>query len=168
MIGLRIVVYYNDDLPILHTILEETFCRIGEWSQTGTTEEEFKATKLNGVFRVPDEYQRIYNGDISGIPADFTFEVQLRTISFEGWHEIEHDMRYKSVHGEEFWRNNEDLSRTLNCVLANLELCDWSTLSVFDKLSFYHYEEGNWEMMMKGKYRLRFHTQPLSLELENF
>ncbi len=168
LIGLRIVVYYNDDLPILHTILEETFCRIGEWSQTGTTEEEFKATKLNGVFRVPDEYQRIYNGDISGIPADFTFEVQLRTISFEGWHEIEHDMRYKSVHGEEFWRNNEDLSRTLNCVLANLELCDWSTLSVFDKLSFYHYEEGNWEMMMKGKYRLRFHTQPLSLELENF
>lgn len=168
LIGLRIVVYYNDDLTILHTILEETFCRIGEWSQTGTTEEEFKATKLNGVFRVPDEYQRIYNGDISGIPADFTFEVQLRTISFEGWHEIEHDMRYKSVHGEEFWRNNEDLSRTLNCVLANLELCDWSTLSVFDKLSFYHYEEGNWEMMMKGKYRLRFHTQPLSPELENF
>lgn len=168
LIGLRVVVYYYDDMSIIHTILEETFRRVGEWSRTGTTEEEFKATKLNGVFRVPDEYQRIYNGDISGIPADFTFEVQLRTISFEGWHEIEHDMRYKSVHGEEFWRNNEDLSRTLNCVLANLELCDWSTLSVFDKLSFYHYETGNWEMMMKGKYRLRFHTQPLAPELESF
>ena len=73
LIGLRIVVYYYDDLTILHTILEETFRRVGEWSQTGTTEEEFKATKLNGVFRVPDEYQRIYNGDITGIPADFTF-----------------------------------------------------------------------------------------------
>ena len=168
IIGLRVVVYYYDDMAIIRTILEETFRRVGEWSQTGTTEEEFKATKLNGVFRVPDEYQRIYNGDISGIPADFTFEVQLRTISFEGWHEIEHDMRYKSTHGDEFWRNNEDLSRTLNCVLANLELCDWSTLSVFDKLAEYHFHEGNWEMMMKGKYRLRFDVQPLAPELVEF
>lgn len=168
LIGLRVVVYYQDDMPIIHTILEETFRRVGEWSRTGTSEEEFKATKLNGVFLVPDEYQRIYNGDISGIPADFTFEVQLRTISFEGWHEIEHDMRYKSAHGEDFWKNNEDLSRTLNCVLANLELCDWSTLSVFDKLSFYHYEAGNWEMMMKSKFRLRFDIEPLAPELEKF
>lgn len=168
LIGLRVVVYYQDDMPIVRKILEETFWREGEWSQTGTTEDEFKATKQNGVFRVPDEYQQVYNGDISGIPADFTFEVQLRTISFEGWHEIEHDMRYKSTHGEEFWRNNEDLSRTLNCVLANLELCDWSTLSVFDKLSYYHYKEKNWEMMIKGKYRLRFDERPLAPELVEF
>lgn len=26
---------------------------------------------------------------------DDTFEVQVRTNSFEGWHEIEHDLRYK-------------------------------------------------------------------------
>lgn len=168
LIGLRVVVYYHDDMSIIRKILEETFRRVGEWSQTGTTEEEFKATKLNGVFHVPDEYQRIYNGDIHVIPADFTFEVQLRTISFEGWHEIEHDMRYKSTHGEEFWRNNEDLSRTLNCVLANLELCDWSTVNVFDQLAKYHYNEKNWEMMMKGKYRLRFDAEPLDPELVEF
>lgn len=65
-------------------------------------------------------------------------------------------MRYKSPYGGEFWRNNEDLSRTLNCVLANLELCDWTTLNVFEKLARYHYEEGNWEMMIKGRFRLRF------------
>jgi ppGpp synthetase/RelA/SpoT-type nucleotidyltranferase len=168
LIGLRVVVYYHDDMPIVRTILDETFRRVGEWSQTGTTEEEFKATKQNGVFRVPNEYQRTYVGDFDGIPADFTFEVQLRTISFEGWHEIEHDMRYKSTHGEAFWRNNEDLSRTLNCVLANLELCDWSTVSVFDKLSYYHFKEGNWEMMIKGKYRLRFDEEPLAPELVEF
>lgn len=168
LIGLRVVVYYYDDMDIIREILEETFCRVGEWSQTGNAEDEFKATKRNGVFHVPDEYQRIYNGDISGIPADFTFEVQLRTISFEGWHEIEHDMRYKSTHGEEFWRNNEDLSRTLNCVLANLELCDWSTLNVFDKLADYHFNEGNWEMMLKGKFRLRFDEEPLAPELVAF
>ena len=168
LIGLRIVVYYQDDMDIIRTIMERTFRRVGEWSKTESTNEEFKASKLNGVFRIPEEYQRIYSGNFSEFPIDRTFEVQLRTVSFEGWHEIEHDMRYKSPHGDEFWRNNEDLSRTLNCVLANLELCDWSTLSVFDKLSYYHYEEGNWEMMMKGKFRLRFDVQPLSPEFISF
>ena len=82
----------------------------------------------------------VYNGDISFLPIDATFEVQLRTISFEGWHEIEHDMRYKSPYGDDFWR--EDLSRTLNSVLANLELCDWTTLNVFEKLADYLKDKG--------------------------
>ena len=168
LIGLRVVLYYQDDIDVVRTILEKTFRQVGAWSKTDNTEEEFKASKLNGVFWVPKEYQRVYNGDISFLPIDATFEVQLRTISFEGWHEIEHDMRYKSPYGEEFWRNNEDLSRTLNCVLANLELCDWSTLNVFDKLAYYHFTEGNWEMMMKGKFRLRFENQTLSKELGAF
>ncbi len=168
LVGLRVVVYYQDDMDIIRTILEKTFRQVGEWSKTDNTEEEFKASKLNGVFRIPEEYQRVYSGDISFLPIDVTFEVQLRTISFEGWHEIEHDMRYKSPYGEEFWRNNEDLSRTLNCVLANLELCDWTTLNVFDKLAYYHFTEGNWEMMLKGKFRLRFDMQPLSRELSEF
>ncbi len=168
LIGLRVVVYYHDDMDIIRTILDKTFRRVGEWSETENTDEEFKASKLNGVFRIPEEYQMIYSGDLSEYPIDLTFEIQLRTVSFEGWHEIEHDMRYKSPHGEEFWKNNEDLSRTLNCVLANLELCDWTTLSVFDKLAYYHYEERNWEMMIKGKFRLRFDAQPLSAELADF
>lgn len=33
---------------------------------------------------------------------DDTFEIQIKTMFFEGWHEIEHDMRYK---GEELWKN---------------------------------------------------------------
>lgn len=168
LVGLRVVVYYQDDIEIVRTILEKTFRQVGDWSKTDNTEEEFKASKLNGVFWIPEEYQRVYNGDVSFLPIDATFEVQLRTISFEGWHEIEHDMRYKSPYGEEFWRNNGDLSRTLNCVLANLELCDWSTLNVFDKLAYYHFTEGNWEMMLKGKFRLRFDLQPLAKELREF
>ncbi len=168
LLGLRVVVYYPDDLEIIRTILEKTFCQVGDWSETDSTEEEFKASKLNGVFRIPEEYQRIYNGDISFLPIDTTFEVQLRTISFEGWHEIEHDMRYKTPYGEEFWRNNEKLSRTLNCVLANLELSDWTTMNVFDQLAYYHYENKNWEMMLKGKFRLRFADQSLAEEIVDF
>ncbi len=168
LIGMRIVVYYYDDMKILQTVFDRTFARQGEWAVTDNSSEEFKASKLNGVYRIPDEYRSIYNGDLSMYPIDSTFEVQLRTISFEGWHEIEHDMRYKSPYGGEFWRNNEDLSRTLNCVLANLELCDWTTLNVFEKLARYHYEEGNWEMMIKGRFRLRFAGKPLSQELVDF
>lgn len=168
LIGLRVVVYYYDDLAIIREILDQTFRCVGDWAKTDNTEEEFKAYKLNGVFRIPNEYQQVYNGDISFMPIDRTFEVQLRTISFEGWHEIEHDMRYKSPYEGAFWEDNEDLSRTLNCVLANLELCDWSTLSVFDKLAYYHYEKHHWEMMLKGKYRLHFDAKPLSKELVDF
>lgn len=166
LIGLRVVVYYQDDMDIVRTILEKTFRQVGEWSKTDNTEEEFKASKLNGVFWVPEEYQRVYNGDISFLPIDATFEVQLRTISFEGWHEIEHDMRYKSPYGDDFWR--EDLSRTLNSVLANLELCDWTTLNVFEKLADYHYTERKWEMMLKAKFRLRFDLEPLAEEICRF
>ena len=168
IIGLRVVLYYQDDMSIVRTVLDKTFRCAGEWSETESTDIEFKASKLNGVFYIPEEYRRLYRGDFDGYPIDFTFEVQLRTVSFEGWHEIEHDMRYKSPYGNEFWKNNEDLSRALNCVLANLELCDWSTLNVFNKLSYYHFQEGNWEMMIKGKFRLRFDRQPLSEELKVF
>ena len=48
LIGLRVVVYYQDDMDIVRTILEKTFRQVGEWSKTDNTEEEFKASKLNG------------------------------------------------------------------------------------------------------------------------
>ena len=83
LLGLRVVFYYYDDMKIVRKILEETFRQVGDWSKTDNTQEEFKAAKLNGVFKVPDEYQRLYNGDIDFLPVDMTFEVQLRTISFE-------------------------------------------------------------------------------------
>lgn len=46
LIGLRVVVYYQDDMDIVRTILEKTFRQVGEWSKTDNTEEEFKASKL--------------------------------------------------------------------------------------------------------------------------
>ncbi|MBO5488674.1 MAG: RelA/SpoT domain-containing protein, partial [Eubacterium sp.] len=91
LIGLRIVVYYLDDVKILQNVLDKTFCRMGEWAVTDTAQDEFKASKLNGVYRIPEEYCQIYNGDFGELPIDLTIEVQLRTVSFEGWHEIEHD-----------------------------------------------------------------------------
>lgn len=156
LIGLRVVLYYYDDLSICRDIMESTFQMVGSWSKTNYNADEFKATKINGVFKFPEEYFRLYTRSIWDFPIDTTFEVQFRTVFFEGWHEIEHDMRYKSfLSDDEFWQGSEELSRMLNCILANLELCDWSLVQLFEQLSYNHYKSANWELMLKSRFRIK-------------
>ena len=156
LVGIRVVLYYYDDLSICRDITESTFQMIDGWSRPKYNADEFKATKINGVFRFPMEYFKLYKRELWTLPLDTTFEIQFRTVFFEGWHEIEHDMRYKSfLSDDEFWKGSEELSRILNCVLANLELSDWSLVQLFDQLSYNHYKRGNWELMLKSKYRIK-------------
>ncbi|MDO4166038.1 MAG: hypothetical protein Q4D32_01400 [Eubacteriales bacterium] len=156
LVGIRVVLYYYDDLSICRDIMESTFQMIDHWSRTNNNANEFKATKINGVFRFPAEYFSLYKKELWDLPIDTTFEIQFRTVFFEGWHEIEHDMRYKSLlSDDEFWKGSEELSRILNCVLANLELSDWSLVQLFDQLSYNHYKNANWELMLKSKFRIR-------------
>lgn len=156
LFGLRVVLYYYDDLSICREILENTFQLIDGWARSKYSANEFKATKINGVFRFPEEYFKGYTRELWALPIDTTFEIQFRTVFFEGWHEIEHDMRYKSLlPDDEFWKGSEELSRVLNCILANLELSDWSLVQLFDQLSYNHYKNANWELMLKSKYRIR-------------
>lgn len=156
LVGLRVVLYYYDDLSICRDIMESTFQMIDDWSRPKYNADEFKATKINGVFRFPEEYFNLYKKKLWSLPIDTTFEIQFRTVFFEGWHEIEHDMRYKSfLSDDEFWKGSEELSRILNCILANLELSDWSLVQLFDQLSYNHYKSENWELMLKSKYRIK-------------
>ncbi len=156
LIGLRVVLYYYDDLSICRDIMESTFQMVDSWSKTNYNADEFKAAKINGVFKIPAEYFRSYTRSIWTLPIDTTFEIQFRTVFFEGWHEIEHDMRYKSLLSDaQFWQGSEELSRILNCILANLELSDWSLVQLFDQLSYNHYKNGNWELMLKSKFRIK-------------
>ena len=170
LIGIRVVLYYYDDLSICRDIMESTFQMLDHWSRTNATANEFKATKINGVFRFPSEYFKVYKKDMWTLPIDTTFEIQFRTVFFEGWHEIEHDMRYKSLLSDnEFWRGSEELSRILNCILANLELSDWSLVQLFEQLSYNHYKNANWELMLKSKFRIHMddnsELDPAILEL---
>lgn len=156
LIGLRVVLYYYDDLSICRNIMESTFQMIDKWSKNSFNPDEFKATKINGVFRYPTEYFKLYKKPIWTLPIDTTFEIQFRTVFFEGWHEIEHDMRYKSLlSDDQFWEGSEELSRMLNCILANLELSDWSLVQLFEQLAYNHYKMGNWELMLKSKFRIK-------------
>lgn len=156
LIGLRVVLYYYDDLSICRNIMEEAFQMVDSWSKTNYNVDEFKAAKINGVFKLPSEYLKLYTKEIWQLPIDTTFEIQFRTVFFEGWHEIEHDMRYKSLLSDDkFWQGSEELSRTLNCILANLELCDWSLVQLFEQLSYNHYKNANWELMLKSHFRIK-------------
>ena len=152
LIGLRVVLYYYDDLSICRDIMESTFQMVDTWSRNTFNADEFRATKINGVFRYPAEY---FKGIVEQVFV-VAFEIQFRTVFFEGWHEIEHDMRYKSLlSDDQFWKGSEELSRMLNCILANLELSDWSLVKLFEELSYNHYKTGNWELMLKSKFRIK-------------
>lgn len=156
LIGLRVVLYYCDDLSICRDIIESTFQMIDGWARSKYNANEFRAAKINGVFHLPKEYFNSYKKELWTLPIDTTFEIQFRTVFFEGWHEIEHDMRYKSFFSDdEFWDGSEELSRVLNCILANLELSDWSLVQLFDQLSYNHYKNENWQLMLKSKFRIK-------------
>ena len=69
---------------------------------------------------------------------DKTFEVQLKTVLFQSWHEIEHDLRYKN---RKLWDGFSDMDRKFNSILATLELCDDSIISVLENLTYLNYKK---------------------------
>ena len=97
LVGVRINLYFDDDVDICQNIVENTFDVEG-WSTSERSEEEFKPTKLNGVCKLPEYLRSEISPETWDMCIDDTFEIQIKTMFFEGWHEIEHDMRYK---GEE-------------------------------------------------------------------
>lgn len=81
---------------------------------------------------------------------DNTYEVQIRTILSEGWHEVEHDLRYKC---KEEWDEFKEESRLLNGIYATLESSEWSMLTLFDRLSYSQYKNKVWNSMLRNKMR---------------
>lgn len=172
IIGIRINLFYLEDMDICEKILEETFL-LDNWSKTKNEENKFEAQKCNGVFRIPSKYLRNIPASVWNKPFDQTFEVQFRTVLFEGWHEIEHEMRYKYKLGSDsketdLWTGHEDLSRVMNSIIANLELCDWSIMQIFNSIHDSQYKEKNWENAIRSKYRLRITQDPLKPELREY
>ena len=112
-----------------------------EWAESEQNEVEFKPVKINGVFRLPDYLKQQISDETWEMCIDDTFEIQLKTVFFEGWHEIEHDMKYK---GGELWSGKNSFARYFNSILATLELCDKSLVTLFENLGHELYKERNW------------------------
>lgn len=172
IIGIRINLFYSEDIRICEQILEDTF-KNDNWSKSEWEENKFEAQKCNGVFRIPSRYLRNITNDLWEYPFDQTFEVQLRTVLFEGWHEIEHEMRYKykiddPEHPNNLWDGQEKLARVMNSIIANLELCDWSIMQIFDNIARTQFQAGNWEYAIRSKYRLRITQDDLKPEIRTY
>jgi len=153
IIGIRITMYFEDDLPIVYSTIKKRFNFHSE-SIDETNVNVFEPHKINLIFKMNEEDAK----EISDVAVskytyiDTTYEVQLRTVLSEGWHEVEHDLRYKCKND---WTEHSDISHIFNGVYASLVTSDWSIMSIFEKLAYRHYKNKNWEALLRNKFRLR-------------
>lgn len=165
LLGLRVTLYFADDVEIVCSVLREVFGMPCSETIDAPDVETFKPSRVNLVFPLPQAQKMEMAHLIRDRPIDSTFEVQVRTVLAEGWHEVEHDLRYKVP---DDWEGCDDLSRALNGVVATLETCDWSMLQLFDELAHRHYRTRQWSSMVRHKFRMRFTTTNLSAEVAGY
>lgn len=152
-IGVRVALYFVDDIPIVQEILRTKYVMdVSSSTIDKPDRDHFSVTRHNLVFRLPEDTVENFRREAGKDPLDTTFEVQLRSILSEGWHEVEHDLRYKA---KDNWKNHDDLSRTLNGVVATLETSEWSMGRIFDELAYRHYKEKNWSGMLPNLLKMR-------------
>lgn len=151
--GVRVALYFLDDQDIAIETLKKVFS-YDEASSTidKPSGEMFSATRCNLIFKLPVDLASSSNLLQNNDLIDDTFEVQIRTILSEGWHEVDHDLRYKC---KEDWEEHPDLDRALNGIYASLETAEWSMLKLLEDLAYRHYKAAEWGQMLRAKFRLR-------------
>jgi len=168
LIGFRITTYFHDDLKIIIDLCQKLFHKV-ELIYDEPDAEVFKPLRKNMICKMPKEVDEIYQ-DIKKTNSEFnlidnTFEIQFRTTLSEGWHEVDHLMRYKC---KPDWLTLTEESRMLNGIYATLETNDQTLKALFDDISYHHYKARRWEAMLRNKLRLRFNLQNLDSEITSY
>ena len=168
LIGFRITTYFIEDVKLLWDLFSGKYEKVGESYDEITEEniESFKPMRKNLICKFSEENTQTfdeikYQDEILNL-VENTFEIQFRTTLSEGWHEVDHVLRYKC---KEDWTDLLVESRMLNGIYASLETSDQALKGLFDDLAYHHYKNKNWEAMLRTKYRLKFEKRPLSTEL---
>lgn len=151
LFGVRIALYFPDDVKIAQKALQNLFTLISE-EVDNPKASLFMATRCNFIFKLPVEVTNDSQILRTNPLVDDTFEVQFRTVLSEGWHEVEHDLRYKC---KDDWNSHDDLNRALNGIYASLETSDWGMMRLFEDLTYRHYKSKEWAAMLRNKFRLR-------------
>ena len=166
MIGLRIVLYFQDDVDVL-----AFFYSCGEVVNSSIDEFDsstFRPQRLNLTCNLPaelvDDFRKALPEEYATY-IDATYEIQIRTIFSEGWHEVEHDLRYKC---KEDWEGCESYSRVLNGVIATLETAEWNMKSLFDQMARTNFRNKNYRAMLRNKMHLRIKGEDLSADVYEF
>lgn len=185
IIGIRIVFYFMDDVDIVNNYLhnqdnyldESDSAKDIQKASKGTpkignlTDKIFMPTRLNLVFRMDEKNSKELKRELANVKqeefdsslVDDTFEVQLRTVLSEGWHEVEHDLRYKTK-DELWWEDCEEESRMLNGLYATLETSERAMLQIFSSIAYKNYKGRDWSAMLRNHFRI--HTKDLYLSDE--
>jgi ppGpp synthetase/RelA/SpoT-type nucleotidyltranferase len=166
MIGIRIVTYFQDDIDVL-----ALYYSVGNVVKKAIDEFDsstFRPQRLNITNRIPAEMTEQF---FAALPEEFrnsiepTYEIQIRTVFSEGWHEVEHDLRYKC---KEDWKGCEPYSRTLNGIIATLETAEWNMKAIFADMARQNFRHSNYTAMLRNKFHLRFKSNSLSEELNSY
>lgn len=166
VIGLRIVLYFPEDVDLLSFFFS---CRdLVDYAVDELNPSTFRPQRLNLVKNIPDYLVEAFRASLPEEYApyiDNTYEVQIRTIFSEGWHEVEHDMRYKC---KEDWEGYDSHSRKLNGIIATLETAEFSMSSLFNELSAQYLNDGKYSAMLRNKLRIRLANDGFSPTVESF
>lgn len=165
LIGFRITTYFNDDVKIVVDLCEKIFQKV-ELVYDEPSSEVFKPLRKNMICRMPVNETRFFEDLKPNNPQynliDNTFEIQFRTTLSEGWHEVDHLMRYKC---KPDWEDLPSEGRMLNGIYATLETNDQALKALFDDISYQHYKSKKWEAMLRNKLRLRFMLKGLDSQI---
>lgn len=129
----------------------------------------FMPSRLNLVVKL-SEVQQDYlqkflrDTDFEDI-IDSTYELQLRTVFSEGWHEVEHDLRYKTK-DESWWSYCGTESRMLNGIYANLETAQTALDMLVRQIAYKNYKQKQWRAMVANHFCLRVEGE-LNQEIAN-
>lgn len=168
LLGLRITLYFSDDVEMLYHFLRNKRDFVDE-SKDLVEIDKFCPQRLNLIMRVPERRKEDFDDIISDFHSadliDDTYEIQIRTVLSEGWHEVEHDLRYKC---KEDWVEYPYHSRTLNGIYATLETSEWSMLSLFNQMAHENYKKEKWVALMRNKMRIRYIDNGLSDNIIEF
>ena len=169
IIGLRIVTYFPDDIELVYSVLRYKLKFVSE-SIDKHELTVFAPKRTNLIFRMSHDHTSILDEVKEAVEdsnyqlIDNTFEVQLRTIFSEGWHEVDHNLRYKC---KEDWKDYPEQERLLNGIYAALETNDSTLKSLFNDLAYKHFKAKSWEGVIRNKYRLKFKLKPLESKISD-
>jgi ppGpp synthetase/RelA/SpoT-type nucleotidyltranferase len=127
----------------------------------------FMPERLNIVMAMDDKEKSLVelelesHHDYDTSLVDYTYEVQLRTVLSEGWHEVEHDLRYKTK-DEAWWEYCGEESRMLNGLYASLETSESSLSRMIEEIAYKNYQKHSWDAMIRFHFRRRTSGSKLS------
>lgn len=164
LVGIRIVLYFADDIKIVHNLISSLYKESrSDQSIDDLDAKTFNPVRYNLIYHLQEDECYSLQSNYTDY-VDSTFELQIRTVLSEGWHEVEHDLRYKF---EDDWLNSLPESRRMNGVYASLETSEWTMIQILEAVAYRQYKERNWEAMFRQKLRLRIHDFSLGEELCN-